>query len=68
MQDTAARDLDHAERFIMAATEELASLGVPRSIIAPWLTAREARVARIAVREIYVQTPGPLAGMLAARD
>ncbi|MBS7544004.1 pyridoxamine 5'-phosphate oxidase family protein [Ancylobacter oerskovii] len=65
LQDTAARDLDHAERFIMAATEELASLGVPRSIIAPWLTAREARVARIAVREIYVQTPGPLAGMLA---
>jgi hypothetical protein len=47
------------------ATDELASLGVPRHLIAPWLTARDARVARLAVSEIYVQTPGPLAGMLA---
>lgn len=66
MQDTGAHHLDRAERFIMAATNELESLGVPRHIIAAWLTAREARVARIAIREIYIQTPGPLAGMLAA--
>ncbi|MBN9273845.1 MAG: pyridoxamine 5'-phosphate oxidase family protein, partial [Mesorhizobium sp.] len=65
MQDTGAPDLDRAERFMTAATNELESLGVPRPLIAPWLTAREARVARLDIREIYVQTPGPLAGMLA---
>lgn len=63
--DTGAHDLDRAERFMIAATNELESLGVPRQIIAAWLTARDARVARIAVSEIYIQTPGPLAGMLA---
>lgn len=65
LQDTGALDHDRADRFMTAATNELESLGVPRQIIAPWLTAREARVARLEVREIYVQTPGPLAGMLA---
>jgi hypothetical protein len=65
MRDTEAHDLDRADRFITAATGELESLGVPRRIIAPWLTAREARVARFDVNEIYIQTPGPLAGMLA---
>ncbi|MEW9612414.1 hypothetical protein AB3G45_00790 [Shinella sp. S4-D37] len=39
-------------------------------IASPWkigsarLTAREARVARLAVSEIHIRTPGPLAGML----
>lgn len=65
VRDTQAHHLDRAERFMTAATNELASLGVPRPIIAQWLTARDARVARIAVSEIYIQTPGPLAGMLA---
>ena len=60
-----AHDLDRAERFVAAATNELESLGVPRRIIAPWLTAREARVARLDISEIYIQPPGPLAGMLA---
>lgn len=65
MQDTGMLDLDRADRFITAATDELESLGVSRRLIAPWLTARQARVARLAISEIYVQTPGPLAGMLA---
>lgn len=65
MRDTEALDLDRADRFMTAATNELESLGVPRQVIAPWLTAREARVARLEVSETYVQTPGPLAGMLA---
>jgi hypothetical protein len=64
MRDTEARDLDCAERFMAKATGELEALGVPSAIIASWLTAREARVARLAVSEIYIQTPGPLAGML----
>ncbi|CAH1693013.1 Pyridoxamine 5'-phosphate oxidase family protein [Hyphomicrobiales bacterium] len=65
MRDTEAPDLDRADRFMAAATNELESLGVPRHLIAPWLTAREARVVQLEVRETYVQTPGPLAGMLA---
>ena len=65
MRDMEALDLDRADRFMTAATDELESLGVPRHLIAPWLTAREARVARLKVSEVYVQTPGPLAGMLA---
>ncbi|MBB3399353.1 pyridoxamine 5'-phosphate oxidase family protein [Rhizobium sp. BK060] len=68
MRDTERRDLDRADRFMASATEELESLGVPRRLIAPWLTAREARVARLAISEIYVQTPGPLAGMLAGEQ
>ena len=65
MRDIEPGDLDVAHRFIEAATDELAALGVPRAIIAPWLVAREARVARLGASEIYVQTPGPRAGMLA---
>ena len=65
MRETQARDHDAAQQFMATATGELAALGVPRDIIAPWLTDREARVARLTVSEIYVQTPGPLAGMLA---
>lgn len=65
MRDADARDDEIAQQFIARATGELEGLGVPRDIIAPWLTAREARVARLTVSEIYIQTPGPLAGMLA---
>lgn len=68
MRDTDGPDLAYANRFMTAATDELESLGVPRRLIAPWLTARDARVARLAIREIYVQTPGPLAGMLAGEQ
>lgn len=65
LQEATAHHLDRAAHFMASATDELATLGVPRPIIGSWLTARDARVARIAVREIYIQTPGPLAGMLA---
>ncbi|MGV2980524.1 pyridoxamine 5'-phosphate oxidase family protein [Camelimonas sp. ID_303_24] len=59
---------DQTCRFIAAATDELERLGVARHIIAPWLTAREARVARLSIQEIYVQTPGPHAGMMTGAD
>ncbi|MBS7700573.1 MULTISPECIES: pyridoxamine 5'-phosphate oxidase family protein [unclassified Chelatococcus] len=65
MRDVEATDLDRADLFIAAATNELESLGVSRHLIAPWLTAREARVIQLEVSETYVQTPGPLAGMRA---
>lgn len=66
LRDTEARDLDCAERFMAKAAAELEHLGVPGPVIVPWLTDRDARVARIAVSEIYIQTPGPLAGMAAS--
>lgn len=65
MRGTKAHDFERASRFIKSATEELAELGVPETVIAPWLTSREARVVRLGASEIYVQTPGPDAGMLA---
>lgn len=65
MRETEAADLDHADRFIADATQALASLGVAPAIIAPWLAARDAKVARLCASEIYIQTPGPHAGMSA---
>ena len=65
LRATDAHDLAAARDFMARATGELEALGVPGAIIAPWLTDREARVARLAVSEIYIQTPGPLAGMQA---
>lgn len=62
---TEAADLARADHFMTAATDALTALGVPPPIIAPWLTARDASVARLSTREIYIQTPGPRAGMRA---
>jgi hypothetical protein len=65
MRDTDTQDLERADQFITKARDELAALGVLPSIIAPWLTDREAKVVRLDASEIYVQTPGVNAGMLA---
>lgn len=65
LRETEAQDLERAGQFIAAATGALESLGVSNHLILPWLTARGARVARLVITEIYVQTPGPLAGMRA---
>ena len=65
IRDTEPRDFECAERFIAKATRELTALGVPPPIIEPWLALREPKVARLVSHEIYVQTPGPKAGMLA---
>mgnify|MGYP000867947086 CR=1 FL=1 len=65
IRDTAPYHLECSERFMQRATGELEALGVPSAVIAPWLTGREATVARLTISEIYIQTPGPLAGMVA---
>lgn len=39
-----------------------AGLGLPAELVAPWLADRELAAARLRVRELYVQTPGPSAG------
>lgn len=65
IRDAGRCDLDRADRFMADATDALSSLGVPPAIIAPWLTPRGAKVVRLRASEIYIQTPGPNAGMSA---
>jgi len=44
LRDAGVPDLEDAALFMERATHALADLGVPRGIIAPWLTARCSRV------------------------
>jgi predicted pyridoxine 5'-phosphate oxidase superfamily flavin-nucleotide-binding protein len=57
-----AEDLGLAARYMESIVEVLAGLGLDRRLAAPWITAREAVVARIRVEAVYVQTPGARAG------
>lgn len=66
LRDAEDHDLAQSDKFIADATGALVSLGVPAEIIPPWLTTRGAKVARLDISEIYVQTPGPQAGLLAS--
>ncbi len=68
LRETRAADLDRAKDFMARATGELAALGVDPAVIAPWLSEQGARVAVLEIAEIYVQTPGPQAGMRAGAD
>lgn len=65
MRETEPSDLSCADQFIEKARAELVTLGVQSAIISPWLTTREAKVVQVSTSEIYVQTPGAHAGMLA---
>lgn len=65
MRDIEPGDLATADRFMASARDELTSLGVAPDMISPWLTGRGAKVVRLVTREIYIQTPGANAGMLA---
>jgi len=66
IRDIEPGDSDRADRFMTAATGILTDLGVPPVLIAPWLTARGAKVAQLSASEAYIQTPGPHAGMSTA--
>ncbi|RCS23020.1 pyridoxamine 5'-phosphate oxidase family protein [Phyllobacterium salinisoli] len=55
-------DLALAERYCTATTAMFAHLGVEPDLVRPWLEYRDAVVANVIVRELYVQTPGPKAG------
>jgi predicted pyridoxine 5'-phosphate oxidase superfamily flavin-nucleotide-binding protein len=57
-----ADDLELAARYMESIVEVLAGLGLDRRLAAPWITDREAVVARIEVQSVYVQTPGVRAG------
>ena len=58
----APRTWGSLRRYMAAIVEVLAGLGLDRRLAAPWVTAREAVVARIRVDAVYVQTPGVRAG------
>lgn len=62
-----ADDTTRSVEFIDAISTELVALGVPAKVTEPWLINREPVVAVLKVGEIYVQTPGPNAGMTARR-
>jgi len=56
-------DIERSDDYIEAIDMELQRLGVPPKLTLPWLCNREPLVATLNVSEIYVQTPGPRAGM-----
>lgn len=57
-----AGDIVLSEGYMAGIVAALGDLGLAPGLAAPWLTNREAVVARILLAEIYVQTPGPQAG------
>lgn len=58
--DTA--DLTLAEGYLAAIRTTLEGLGLPPAVVAQWCTSRDAAVIRIAVADLFEQTPGPRAG------
>lgn len=55
-------DLALAERYVGTVSATLSSLGVPASVMAPWLVPRDLVVITVAFEAVYVQTPGATAG------
>lgn len=55
-------DLALAERYVATVSATLSVLGVPASVMAPWLVPRDLVVITVAVEVVYVQTPGAAAG------
>lgn len=59
-----AEPSDHrlASRYSSEILARFVALGLQPDFVTPWLAQRDLTVARLAVREIYLQTPGPRAG------
>lgn len=55
-------DLALAERYVATVSGTLSALGVPTSVMAPWLVPRDLVRITVAVDAVYVQTPGAAAG------
>lgn len=62
LRNAGAADTALSDRYLAGMVQLFAALGLPRELIAPWLTNRDAVVARIRVSDIFVQTPGAHAG------
>lgn len=57
-----ADDCSRAGAYVVQVGQRLADLGVERSAIGFWLTARDIVIATLEVDRIFEQTPGPRAG------
>lgn len=57
------RHVQAAAAYDDAIRAALGAQGIPPPLIASWLSDRDPVVARIAVAEAFVQTPGPRAGL-----
>lgn len=57
-----AADRARAEAYVAHAEQMLVDLGVARSAIRYWLTARDVAIAALVVEHAFEQTPGPRAG------
>ncbi len=57
-------DLERAQRYWADLAATLAQDHVPAYVMGRWSPDREMVVAHLGVAEVYVQTPGPLAGTL----
>jgi hypothetical protein len=62
-----AAEIERSDGYIRSMAAELHGLGVPPNLTGPWLTNRDPLMATLNVSEVYVQTPGPNAGMLAGQ-
>jgi hypothetical protein len=56
------RHLDAARDYERDIRRVFAGLGLEKRLVDPWITQREPAVLRLAIAEVYVQTPGPRAG------
>lgn len=59
-------DIERGRRYVEHVSRELSSFGVPGQVWGNWLNLRDPMIARLEVEEVYVQTPGPKAGMSAS--
>jgi hypothetical protein len=60
-------EIERSVAYMQAIEAELISLGVPPNLTGPWLCNRDPMLVTVDITEIYVQTPGPKAGMTAER-
>ena len=58
-------DLELSRRYRADIDALFGGLGLPPELVSSWLADRELTVARLHVREAYIQTPGPKAGTAA---
>lgn len=59
------RDLEQSRHYQTRLYAHFNGLGHPAKLVSPMITERELTVARLLVKEAYVQTPGPKAGTAA---
>jgi hypothetical protein len=62
VRETDDEVIERARLYWAAITEELGKQQVPAYLVAQWTPDRDMVAVRLKVAELYVQTPGPLAG------